>query len=293
MNRLALVALTTVSLAACGGNSPTTSPQAAETSGEETPIDLNGPAPEAQGFQLGETRPSEGGGDDGSSKLSPTATEALIRFTVVDKDKGPIGGIVISLTGADGQKYYTEETNMDGFAEVLVPAGKKYEVVYLSLGRKDITASVEVADEPRLTLNLKLRYKRWDPPAQPKRAGSVFASAPPESSPRFSLTGVEFETGKATLRNTSFAKLDSVVEYMTHKKTARIEISGHTDNVGKPNANKVLSTKRAEAVRDYLVSQGIDASRIEAVGYGDTLPIAPNDTEEGRQKNRRIEATEF
>ena len=80
---------------------------------------------------------------------------------------------------------------------------------------------------------------------------------------------------------------------MTHKKKVRIQISGHTDNVGKKAANKVLSQKRAQACRDYVISKGIEASRIEAVGYGDERPIEPNDSEEGRQKNRRIEAMEL
>jgi OmpA-OmpF porin, OOP family len=80
---------------------------------------------------------------------------------------------------------------------------------------------------------------------------------------------------------------------MTHKKSARIEVSGHTDNVGKKKDNKRLSQKRADAVRAYLVSKGIDASRIDTIGYGDERPIAPNDTDQGRQKNRRIEATEL
>lgn len=80
---------------------------------------------------------------------------------------------------------------------------------------------------------------------------------------------------------------------MTYKKSARIEISGRTDNVGNPKSNKVLSEKRAQACRDNLISKGIDGSRVEAVGYGDEQSIASNDTEEGRQKNRRIEAIEL
>ena len=84
-----------------------------------------------------------------------------------------------------------------------------------------------------------------------------------------------------------------MVEYLTHKTSAKVEISGHTDNVGNKKKNKALSTKRAEACRDYLVSKGIDSGRIEAVGYGDERPIESNATPEGQQKNRRIEATEF
>ena len=88
-------------------------------------------------------------------------------------------------------------------------------------------------------------------------------------------------------------RLDHVYEYLAHKRSARIEISGHTDNVGNPKANKDLSQRRAQACRDYLVGKGIDAARIVAVGKGDEAPVAPNDTEEGRRQNRRIEATEL
>jgi OOP family OmpA-OmpF porin len=80
---------------------------------------------------------------------------------------------------------------------------------------------------------------------------------------------------------------------MTHMTSVRIQISGHTDNVGNPQRNRALSQSRAEAVRAYLVEHGIDGSRVEAIGYGDTRPVASNDTEAGRQQNRRIEAAEL
>ena len=214
------------------------------------------------------------------SHIKPTETEAALKFFVVDKDKGPIPGIVIAVTAPDGTKYYTKETDADGYAELLVPVGQKYDLVYLTLGRREIAANVSVTDEPRQNLRLTLRYKRYDKP-------------PGAAEPRFVLEGVEFDTAKATIRPESFQRLDSVVEYMTHKPKTRIEISGHTDNVGNPKSNKALSQKRAQACRDYLVSKGIDGSRIKAVGYGDEKPVATNDTEQGRQKNRRIEATEL
>jgi outer membrane protein OmpA-like peptidoglycan-associated protein len=132
-----------------------------------------------------------------------------------------------------------------------------------------------VANEPKQSVKLTLRYKRLALP------------------PPFVLSGVNFDTAKATIRPESFAQLDIVVDFMTRKKSARVEISGHTDNAGKPKANKTLSEKRAQACRDYIVSKGVDRSRLTAVGYGDEHPIAPNDTDEGRQKNRRIEAKEM
>ncbi|MEP6653545.1 MAG: OmpA family protein [Myxococcales bacterium] len=209
------------------------------------------------------------------SKLQPTRTEAAMRFIVVDKDKGPIEGVVIVLAAAGGEKYYTDETDGEGYAEVLVPVGKKYEVTYLSLGRKDIATSVTVANEPKQNVKLTLRYHREGAP------------------PPLVLTGVNFDTGKATIRPESFPQLDHVVAFMARRKSARVEISGHTDNVGKAKANKILSEKRAKACRAYIVSKGIEASRLDAVGYGDERPLAPNDTDEGRQKNRRMEAREL
>ena len=196
---------------------------------------------------------------------------------MVDKDKGPIEGVVISMTSPDGKKYYTGESDAKGYAEVLVPVGKKYDLVYLSLGKKDIAASVPVPNEANQNIKLTLRYKGYEK----------------EKEPVFILKGVEFDTGKATIRPESFPHLDSVVEYMQYKKSARIEISGHTDNKGSKQSNKTLSENRAKACRDYLIKKGIDGSRIEAIGFGDERPVAPNTTEEGRQKNRRIEAKEL
>ena len=76
---------------------------------------------------------------------------------------------------------------------------------------------------------------------------------------------------------------------MKFKETLAIEIVGHTDNVGEEDANLLLSRKRAENVRAYLIRNGIDQSRIKATGYGESQPIATNNTPEGRQKNRRTE----
>jgi outer membrane protein OmpA-like peptidoglycan-associated protein len=217
-----------------------------------------------------------------ASKLAPTKTEALLKLVVVDKDKGPIPGIVVSLTGADGKKFYTQETDATGYAEVLVPIGQKYDIVYLSLGHQDIAATTAVENKANFTMKLTLRFKGFVAPKSEKGGAEHFV-----------LDGVNFDTGKATIRPDSFARLDSVVEYMSRKKSVRIEISGHTDNVGNAKNNKALSQKRADACRDYVVKKGIDGSRVQAVGYGDERPAAPNDTEEGRQKNRRIEATEL
>jgi outer membrane protein OmpA-like peptidoglycan-associated protein len=208
------------------------------------------------------------------SKIVATKTEAAIKFFVIEKDKGPVKGVVVCLTSPAGTQYYTDETDAEGYAEVLVPVGQKYDATYLSLGRRDIAANVTVSSEPKQNIKLTLRFKRLPPP------------------PPFVLTGINFDTGKAAIRAESQPRLDIVFEFMSHKKSAKVEISGHTDNVGNPKANKVLSAKRAQACRGYLISRGIDADRITAIGHGDERPVAPNDNADNRQKNRRIEVVE-
>jgi outer membrane protein OmpA-like peptidoglycan-associated protein len=103
------------------------------------------------------------------------------------------------------------------------------------------------------------------------------------------LQNLYFETGKSTLKSESFASLDNVVRLLESNETIRIEISGHTDNVGSLSSNKKLSTARAKAVVDYLIKKGISTDRLEYKGYAFSMPIAPNDTSEGRAKNRRVE----
>ena len=77
-------------------------------------------------------------------------------------------------------------------------------------------------------------------------------------------------------------------EILEKNPTMKVEIQGHTDNVGSEAFNQRLSENRANAVKEYLISKGISADRLKAVGYGQSNPIAPNDTEEGRAMNRRV-----
>jgi outer membrane protein OmpA-like peptidoglycan-associated protein len=103
------------------------------------------------------------------------------------------------------------------------------------------------------------------------------------------LNNIFFDFDKATLRLESKSELDRLVKLLTDMSTLKIEISGHTDNIGSAAYNKPLSQNRAKAVVDYLVKNGIAASRLTYKGYGFDQPIATNDTDEGRQQNRRTE----
>jgi len=105
------------------------------------------------------------------------------------------------------------------------------------------------------------------------------------------LEGVEFATDKFVLRTTSRMILDSVVTELLRRPTIPVEVSGHTDWVASDSYNLTLSTNRAKAVRQYLVTKGVNGDRITAVGYGESRPRDTNETREGRQRNRRVELT--
>lgn len=103
------------------------------------------------------------------------------------------------------------------------------------------------------------------------------------------LDGITFATGKAEITPESENTLRKALKTLETYPDISVEIAGYTDNVGSESSNQRLSERRAGAVRDWLVRQGIDPERITAVGYGESNPIATNSTPEGRQKNRRIE----
>ncbi|MDX1409981.1 MAG: OmpA family protein, partial [Saprospiraceae bacterium] len=98
-----------------------------------------------------------------------------------------------------------------------------------------------------------------------------------------------FETGSAALTDASQYELDNLVQIMNRYPDMQIEIGGHTDNTGDAESNLTLSRERAEAVRQRLVAAGIAEGRISAIGYGQTRPVADNDTPDGRAENRRTE----
>jgi len=104
------------------------------------------------------------------------------------------------------------------------------------------------------------------------------------------LHNILFDTGKATIKPESAKELGLVIEVLKADAALKIEVQGHTDNVGAKAANLTLSQQRADAVRDYLIKTGgIAAARLTAMGFGDTKPVGPNTTEDGKAANRRVE----
>ena len=103
------------------------------------------------------------------------------------------------------------------------------------------------------------------------------------------MSGIQFENGKATIKKSSYKILNDIAKIFIENPTYMVEVQGHTDNVGKYNYNLDLSERRAQAVRTYLINQGVPAERLTAHGYGPDKPIADNKTKAGRALNRRVE----
>jgi OOP family OmpA-OmpF porin len=183
--------------------------------------------------------------------------------------------IVIFKSSLNGKEYQGLTDSLGKFSFRL-PVGDKYEIYIL--GFKDSTKNENILTIPPTTGN-----------AYYKNPFVVDIQHLPAKS--FILEDCNFETGKADLKEDSYKVIDELVAYLNRKDDERIELGGHTDNVGNAKSNQILSEARANTVRTYLLSKGIDPNRVTAKGYGLTKPIASNKTAAGRAQNRRTEVT--
>lgn len=200
--------------------------------------------------------------------------DAPVNVTIADAKTGNLlsSEIVVFKSRANGTEFQGLSDSTGKFS-LRLPNGSKYDIYIL--GFHDST-SYNVLDIPALKDNQY--YKN------PFNVDIQF-----EAPKSFVLDNCTFETGKATLQPEAYKVVDELVEYLKRKEDEKIEVGGHTDNVGKPEANMILSTNRANTVRAYLLTKGIAPERVTAKGYGMTMPIAENTTAEGRSLNRRTE----
>ncbi|MBS1510463.1 MAG: OmpA family protein [Bacteroidetes bacterium] len=201
--------------------------------------------------------------------------DAPVNVTMTDFKNNVLNNEIVVFKSKGNGREYEGLTDDKGKFSIRLPAGDSYEIFIL--GFKDST-SYNILEIPALTGNAY--YKN------PFEVGIQYLP-----SKSFVLEDCNFETGKATLEESSYAVLDELVAYLNRKEDEKIEIGGHTDNVGAAAMNLTLSQDRANTVKAYLITKGIDPSRITAKGYGMSKPVASNATAEGRAQNRRTEVT--
>jgi len=181
----------------------------------------------------------------------------------------------VSITDvASGTVVSTIESNPDGTFIISLPVGKNYAFAVEKKGYvfySDNFSLEEKSEAEAFLLDIPLS----------KIKETVIEN--------LVLENVFFDSGSYELLPTSFSELDKLLSLLSSSPTMKIVVEGHTDNVGEPTSNLKLSQKRADSVLNYLVGNGIAANRINAIGKGETNPIADNETKEGRAKNRRTE----
>ena len=193
--------------------------------------------------------------------VTNSKTKALVGGYVMVEDLNTAELIAVSKSNSATGKYL-----------VVLPAGKTYSV---SANKEGFFFHSERFDVP---VTSKFQTIKKDIELKPIEKGA-----------KVILNNIFFETGKATLSPQSRVELEKAIDLMKTNPSMKIEVGGHTDNVGDDAFNMKLSHDRAKSVREYLVNGGIGPDRLQAKGYGELNPIATNDTDDGRKSNRRTE----
>jgi len=198
----------------------------------------------------------------------------LVYGKVFDKKTGePIKANISYELLPSGKEVGTASTSPeDNIYKIVLPYGENYGFMASANNYYSITENLDLknlTEYKELEVNLYL--------------------APIEKNEAIRLNNIFFEFGKATLKQESYPELNRLIKLLTDNPTINIEIAGHTDNVGSDTDNLELSKNRAASVVEYLTKNGIKSNRLTSQGFGETKPVATNDTEEGRQLNRRVE----
>lgn len=172
----------------------------------------------------------------------------------------------------------------------ILPRGMRQTAYTLATDSANGASKAYLADTAAYTLRIaQVGYEEYETPIAYIGDSMHVALKPIKKGEVFVMRNLHFATNKTRILASSEEALEALYSYLERNPEIRIKIMGHTDNVGKDAANQRLSEGRAEAVRADLIKRGIDGARIEAEGYGESRPIDTNDTEEGRQNNRRVE----
>ncbi len=206
-------------------------------------------------------------------KLTADENNALLHVTVTDMEDKVRNQDIILFEGTKSKKIFQGVSAADGKFDILLPIGDIYLIKIKGLGNEEEYSTLEIEDgEGTYEGNLTIGY---------------------EPAKSFTFEDVKFDVNKATLRPESYKSLNDFYEILKLKSASKFEIAGHTDSDGDDQSNLKLSQARAETVVNYLISKGISADRLVAKGYGESRPIEDNNTETGKQKNRRTEAVEI
>jgi OmpA-OmpF porin, OOP family len=212
-------------------------------------------------------------------ELAPEVWVTVSGKLVDAKTDAPIGAKIVYERLPDGKDLGITQSDPEGGAfEIKLPVGYNYAI------------HAEASNYISESQNLDLRNYDRDLKEKVEFRLRPIEIVKIEKDAVVSLNSIFFDFGKAVLKPESFPELDRVADMIQAKPTISIDVHGHTDNVGSHHHNQKLSEQRAAAVKKYLLSKGLDASKITSKGFGETRPIVSNDDEkDGRELNRRVE----
>ncbi|MDO9187786.1 MAG: OmpA family protein [Bacteroidia bacterium] len=204
--------------------------------------------------------------------LKPKSKNAFIIGRVVDESSHPIKAQIEVIDNSTNQAIEKIQSDSEGMFKITSALKKNYDITFNKSGYLFQSVSVVIPDSGGYEKNL------GDITLQKVAVGKKIV-----------LNNIFFDSNESTLRKESFSELERAVKLMNDMSSLQMEISGHTDNIGSSKSNRQLSELRAKAVKDFLISKGCDKDRLKHKGYGSGQPISTNNTEIGRQMNRRTE----
>ncbi|MFZ1322976.1 MAG: OmpA family protein [Ignavibacteria bacterium] len=207
--------------------------------------------------------------------LKPDPVVLVYGKVINSKNSQPLDATIFYNSLSDNVEAGTAKSNsFDGNYKIILPYGKKYSFQASNSGYYSISNYLdlsEINNYKEMNINIEMK---------PVEIGEIIR-----------MNNIFFDFNEATLKTESYMELNRVVKLLSDNSNIEIELSGHTDNIGTDEYNLNLSKLRADAVTSYLVAKGINGVRISTIGYGKNNPVSTNDSEEGRQLNRRVEFT--
>jgi outer membrane protein OmpA-like peptidoglycan-associated protein len=212
----------------------------------------------------------------GQTTLKPTEYDAVVVFKITDDKMVPEEGAVVRLENLADKTVLIDTADIDGNSEFLLKKGSSHILTVEKLSMKFEFGQFDIPKkdgkfemEENLQIKVITQYKRT-----------------------YRLD-VHFAPNRSDLYPAAKKEVDNLLKEMQKNPTMKVEVGGHTDNVGDDKLNMQVSQRRANAIKSYLVEQGVAEKRIVAKGYGETAPVGDNATEDGRNRNRRIEIRMF
>ena len=199
----------------------------------------------------------------------------LVNGKVSDPNGTPIGAVIKYEDLKTGKEVgVAKSISKDGSYKITLPYGKKYAIYAEANGYYSVHQNLDLTKAEK-----------------GKNIEQTLVMMPLKQGQTIRINNLFFDTGSSELRSESFSELNQLVDILKNNTNLKIKITGHTDDVGDNQSNLTLSQNRAKSVMDYLIGKGIEKSRLQSVGMGEKSPVKPNDSDENKQLNRRVEFT--